>query len=302
MPEVVEIKKFADFIRRRLLGKPITSIRILKGRYKTHGPFSGYTSLHKKLPLKIVAVNTKGKFIYITFENGYILLSTMGLFGGYVYKRQDKFVFPNVLDYVTKDSLKLYRKIALNNLNVEFMSDQGTLYYYDALSFGTLRVLYKRDRVTELTKKLNTIGPDIMDENTTSELFDSRIRRNSNMGKPIGVVLLNQKNISGVGNYLRADVLWLAKISPFRLVENISKSEMRNIFDRLKELTWSSYNYKLGERLGILNSQTMIPSKYKRNFFVYNETKDLYGNDVVKEELYEGSQKRFIFWAPSVQK
>ena len=38
-----------------------------------------------------------------------------------------------------------------------------------------------------------------------------------------------------------------------------------------------------------------------KDFFVYNEDEDIHGNKVTKEELYEGSQKRFIFWVKNIQ-
>jgi hypothetical protein len=34
---------------------------------------------------------------------------------------------------------------------------------------------------------------------------------------------------------------------------------------------------------------------------VYYEDTDIYGNKITKEELYEGSQKRFIYWVKGYQ-
>lgn len=53
MPEIVEVKKYCDFIRKHMLNSSITDINILKGRYKKHKPFEGYTMIHKLLPLKL---------------------------------------------------------------------------------------------------------------------------------------------------------------------------------------------------------------------------------------------------------
>lgn len=54
--------------------------------------------------------------------------------------------------------------------------------------------------------------------------------------------------------------------------------------------------------LRFCNSKTKIPSYYNRLFFIYREEIDIYGNKVFKKELYEGSQKRFIYYVPSIQK
>ena len=45
-----------------------------------------------------------------------------------------------------------------------------------------------------------------------------------------------------------------------------------------------------------------MPNDYERDFFVYKQNTDINGYNVKKEELYEGSQKRFIYWVPKVQK
>jgi formamidopyrimidine-DNA glycosylase len=75
--------------------------------------------------------------------------------------------------------------------------------------------------------------------------------------------LLDQKVISGICNYLRADILYLSKINPFRKVKDITEKELKIIFKNSKILTWGDYD--------------------------------------VKKELYEGSQKRFIYYVPKIQ-
>ena len=45
-----------------------------------------------------------------------------------------------------------------------------------------------------------------------------------------------------------------------------------------------------------------LPNDYKRDFFIYRQEKDIYNHKVKKEELFEGSQKRFIYWVEQIQK
>ena len=37
------------------------------------------------------------------------------------------------------------------------------------------------------------------------------------------------------------------------------------------------------------------------SFFIYREDEDIYGNKVLKKELFEGSQKRFIYYVKEIQ-
>ena len=296
MPEIVEIKKYCDFIKKHTLNKYITNIKILKGRYKKHDKFEGYLTIKKSLPLKILDVKSKGKFIYILFEKDIILFCTLGLSGGWTFKN-DKFVFPKMIEYLNVKDIENYRNNSLNHLNVEFSTDKGILYFFDTLSFGTIKVI---NNSNILEKKLSKIGSDIMDISTTLAVF-TNASQDSYPAKKIGLLLLDQKIISGIGNYLRADILWMAKVSPHRLIKTLTPNEIKKIYNSARALTWGRYNYNKAIKLKIMKP-TKLPEHYKRDFFVYYEDFDIYGNPVKKEELYEGSQKRFIYWCPGYQK
>jgi len=328
MPEVVEIRKYADFLSDKFKNKKINAIKILKGRYKTHEPFELYQELTNKLPLKVLDVKTKGKFLYMVLEDDFYIFSTLGLHGGWVWlnnknenekvnnefikENVNKFQFDKMLDYVgstssnlgslsanvPEDRLNGYYKTALNNLNVQFITDNGFMFYFDSLSFGTLKVIKGED---QLSKKLNSIGPDIMDESTTLDVYKLRMKKKTIHDKPIGNVLLNQKIISGIGNYLRADVLWMCKISPFRKVKDLTDKDLENIHSNIRALTWGDYDYKQAKKLKIIKKGIKIPKDYDRDFFVYYNDEDINGKKVTKEELYEGSQKRFIYWVKEWQ-
>jgi endonuclease-8 len=306
MPEGVEVRKFADMIAKHLKHNEITDITLLSGRYKKHKPFDGFDLLRANFPLSVESVKSKGKLIYMTLSHGekiFYLLSTLGLSGGWTYKApepKEDYEIPRVLEFVGAKTLNDWRQKTLKHLNVGFhLKNGGTLYFFDMLSFGTLKAT---DSLTTLNKKLDELGADILDESTDYHSFQQQIKQSRNLEKPVGNVLVNQKNISGVGNYLRADALWMAKISPFRKVSDLEDSEIDRIFNSLKILVLGDYNIKEGRRLGFIKRNTKLPSDYKRDFWIYRESADIHGNSVAKEDLFEGSQKRFIFWCPAIQK
>jgi len=306
MPEINEIRKYADFIKDKIKKNKILEINILNGRYKTHGPFQKYNDIKKELPLKLLDVKTKGKLLYFVFENNFYIFSTLGLYGGWCYLKEgsSKYNFSQTEEeWLYFDNLKendsYYIKNALKHLNVEFRTNKGSLYYYDVLSFGSLKVIEGEE---ELNKKLKTIGPDIMESDTTLEIFKNQILKTRNLNKEIGIVIMNQKVISGIGNYLRADILYMSKISPFRKVDKLTEKELEAIYKNAKVLTWGDYDIKMAKKLKIISKETKLPRDYDRMFFVYSYDQDIHGNKIVKKELYEGSQKRFIYYVPSIQK
>ena len=358
MPEAVEVRKFADIISANVLGYKITHINILKGRY-TKKPFEGYNDLIKALPLTIDAINTKGKFTYITLSSTsgtsdtlhishisktnqkktFYLFITLGLSGGWTIKGNNKsdfakcdkcnymeqninsqnsiYTYPNMMEYNADEKQNEWFQRALYHLNVEFITDKKTktkdnshisFYFYDQLSFGTIKAIdSNNDNDNDndnanavLEKKLRELGADLMDSKTTFEIFREQIRKKVNDNKEIGNVIVNQKIISGVGNYLRSDALWMTKISPFCKVSNISDKELEVLYWSLLSLIWGNYNYKEGKKNGYIKYK--IPNEYKRNFFVYKQYKDINDKPIIKEELFEGSQKRFIYWVKEAQK
>ena len=303
MPEINEIRKYADFIRKKLNNKEIIEINILGGRYKKHGSFEKYEELKKKLPIKMKYVKTKGKFMYLIFEHELFMFATMGLSGGWCYLMNGKYTFSDVTKdyskYTPKNKVDTYIKNALNHRNVEFKTNHGSLYFYDMLSFGTLKII---DNYQDLAKKLGQIGPDIMENDTTFSIFKNRVRSNKNLEKPIGIVLMDQKIVSGIGNYLRSDILYISKINPFKKIKDLSEKELKVIFRNSKILTWGEYDIVQGRKLKILNNNTKLPSTYGRLFYVYRQDHDINGNKILKKELYEGSQKRYIYYVPKIQK
>jgi formamidopyrimidine-DNA glycosylase len=141
-----------------------------------------------------------------------------------------------------------------------------------------------------------------MDLDTKLPIFKEQILKPKNLNKPIGNVLMDQKVISGIGNYLRADILWLSKISPFRKVKDLTDKEIERLYKNSILLTWGEYDKKYAMEKGLIKKSDKLPDDYKREFFVYFHDTDIYGNPVIREELYEGSQQRFIYWVKKVQK
>ena len=116
------------------------------------------------------------------------------------------------------EKINSYIKNAINHLNVEFKTKNGSIYYFDTLSFGSLKVVKGN---IDLNKKLKEVGPYIMEAETNYELFKNQLRKQKNLDKEIGIVLMDQKVINGIGNYLRSEILYVSKINPFRKVKKL---------------------------------------------------------------------------------
>jgi len=108
---------------------------------------------------------------------------------------------------------------------------------------------------------------------------------------------------------LRAEALYIAKISPFRTIKNLSKDEINMLWDILVQLAWFYYNENKGRQLNIINNKYKLSAKYKKSgpskykpdegyFHVYRQNTDTLGNKVLKKEI----NNRTIHYVPNIQK
>ena len=120
-------------------------------------------------------------------------------------------------------TLGLTGRILCNNYKnnrVKFYLDNGKYFYFcDTRNFGTLNFYNSEER---LNNKLNILGIDFF-ENTDKEIFEyikTKMNKLRNKDKMLCEVLLNQKIFLGVGNYIRADAIYMSKLDPFLKIKD----------------------------------------------------------------------------------
>ena len=268
MPESPEVRFLADYINKFCKNKKLENIKILKGRYKNHGPPKNFNKLKRILPLKLLGVDVKGKVLFFHFEENWHIISKLGLTGWW---------------YVNEDAPEW--RNSRQNIQMSFGND--TLYYTDNLSYGTITITNDLDLVK---KEFDKIAPDIttLKFRDISERIDY-LRENKNWkNKKIEDVIVDQKVlISGIGNYLKAEILYLSNISPFRKIVDISDEEWILLIKKAKQF--------IKKQEKTLSN----PDKYMESWNVYQQKTDKLGNYVRTHQTKNG---RTTHWVPDVQK
>jgi len=271
MPEGPEVKTTVDFLK-TYVGKTINNFSVLSGRYTKKGGIENMSNI--SFPLKIKSVDCKGKFIYFTFsyENSnkkYYLFSTLGMTGMWSGK-------------MTKHT----------RFSISFSEDL-ILYYNDTRNFGTLKFVLSE---FELDKKLKSLGPDVLNCDIDCQEFKNRFIKKPN--KTIAECLMNQSVICGVGNYLKSEILYASKISPYRLIKDITDDEWHFLYFYSIAIPKRSYNLG-GATIKDYRSPNGKEGQFSRRFAVYNCKFDPNNNIIVKETTKD---KRSTYWVPEIQK
>lgn len=206
----------AWLIYNKMRGKEIKAIRAISNKINVE--------LNKLIGKRFIGFDTFGKNIVFIFDEYAIRLHLM-LYGSiHIYKRNE----------TLKKNPKLIR--------LDIVLDNYRLVVYNA---PIVEINYS----SELLKKLKKIvGEDPLRNDWNPNRAIALLKKNKN--KAIGEVLLDQKVIAGVGNILRNEILFRARVHPNRLVSDLSDNEIKNIIKISEDLMQEWFELKKkGEKI-----------------------------------------------------
>lgn len=104
--------------------------------------------------------------------------------------------------------------------------------FSDVRKFAKI-VLDDTEKIKELPE-IKKLGVDALDRKFTLEKFEEILEKNKN--KPIGIILMEQEKISGIGNIYRSEILFEAGILPGRLIKNIKGLEIKKLYAAIQKI------------------------------------------------------------------
>lgn len=284
MPEAPELRVSADFITQHCGGLAVVDIGTTgSGRYR-HSPPEGLGRFAEMLryehgPFKLQIVQTRGKFMWWHFVRGaekVALHITYGMSGMW-----------HPIDPSRSTHVGFF---------VRFCDSEGKerpLSFVDPRHFGTIKLAFD-PKVT--ARKLGTLGPDPFgpdfEYDRLLSLFESR---KSKIDPPICELMMDQRIFCGVGNYIRAEAMWRAKVYPWTPARSLSKRSWKALVDASKDVMMESY-FSQGATL-----RTYVTAHGKEGEFefnVYGRSIDASGGEVRKETDSNG---RNVHWSPARQ-
>jgi formamidopyrimidine-DNA glycosylase len=207
MPELPEIETVSRGIS-HLQGKQITAVIVRNGnlRYKIT-----QTIAKDLLDKQIKQVSRRAKYIIIELSRGYLIMH-LGMSGTIT-----------LLDSNTKNT-------PLKHDHVDIIIDNNIiLRFNDPRRFGC--VIYTEDY--QKHSLFTALGPEPL---TTEFNPTYLLNRLSNKKSTIKQLIMDNNIVVGVGNIYAAEALFMAKISPLRQGESISKIEATNLVLAIKQV------------------------------------------------------------------
>lgn len=213
MPEGHTVHRIANSFNELFAGKKLT-IDSPQGRFTASAALiSGQ---------KLIQARAIGKQMFIDFENGLTLRIHLGIYGKWRFNQLKNEELPEVQGQV--------RARFYTDKNLADLRGPTSCEIIEALE---MEVLEKR------------LGPDPLNPDDDTQL--KRFKKNIDKSKaPIGLLLMNQDVISGIGNVYRAEILYRARINPHTPGNEVTAKQVRELWKD------SVYLLEIGVKHGVM--------------------------------------------------
>lgn len=219
MPELPEVETITQYLNQCLLNQSIINIHFFwNGCIQ---PIDTNFFLKQLIGNQIIQIKRKGKYILFIFQNHIYLL---------IHLRMTGQLLLNTSNSSPTTPTKHER--------IQFQFSKHLLSFIDQRKFGRLTLFTNE---CQLHKTLNSIGIDALDKKLTIKKFIQSIQ---NTKRNIKSFLLDQSNISGLGNIYVDESLFQAKIHPESISNCIPHERLALLLKKIKIILNQSIKYQ----------------------------------------------------------
>jgi endonuclease-8 len=278
MPEGDTIYRTARALEKALGGRVVTA-------FETN--LAKLASMNDDAPLvgrTVERVEARGKWCLMYFSGDLILVTHMLMSGSWhVYRAGEKWWMPR----------------AKMRCAITCGSFVAVAFNVPVAEFHTARSLERYSMVPKL-------GPDILAGEFTAQQGIEAVaeRRATHPEDEVGVMLLNQRVMAGLGNVYKSEVAFAAAVNPFRRLSTLNAAEIERMVEFA--LKWMKVNVADGAADGIVtysgSRRTTNTSNQSDRTWVYGRIgQECRRCGTAVEMRKQGEQARSTYWCPVCQ-
>ncbi len=228
MPELPEVETVVRGLSRLIIKKKVDKV---SSDFPKSFPNAESDVDNFLVGAKIKSITRRGKAILIDLDTGYSLVTHLKMTGQLVFRSSSEAWGAGH----PSDSLVGALPDKSTRVEIQF-TDKSKLFFNDQRKFGWMKLL-PTSEVSDMPF-IKKLGPDAIDRALEDDGFIARLRRRPR--STIKAALLDQSVIAGVGNIYADESLFLAKISPIRLVGEISDRQLIDLHRTLLQVLTTS--------------------------------------------------------------
>lgn len=217
MPELPEVETVIRYLKTVCLNKPIkkVTVRLIKLLHEIEPNDFSKSFINRSF----VEIVRRGKYLLFVLDNKKVMVSHLRMEGKYIYE----------------DELNLTK----HDHVIFTFKDGSTLKYNDTRQFGTLHLFSDLDQAYA-HKILDKLGVEPFSNDMNLEKLYPLMKKTK---KPIKSFLLDQSNITGIGNIYANEILFAVGLDPETETNRITKTTAQKIIDATKTILADSIKH-----------------------------------------------------------
>lgn len=224
-----------------------------------------------------------GKQLFLVFENGLTLRIHLGIYGKWNWRT-------NI------DAKSFLNQPVVGEVRARFFTETTVA----ELRGPTVCEILTNDEVQAVEKRLgpDPLNPDKFTVEPSGEQYLRFLNKVQRSPKAIGLLLMDQAVVSGIGNVYRAELLFRAGIDPYTAGSRLSEEQIHSLWKDAVALL------KVGVKTGFMITRkelfTKNPSKEDRNFVYKRENQPCRVCQTNISIAIEAGRK--LYWCPTCQR
>lgn len=188
-------------------------------------------------------------------------------------------------------------RLQSKKLKVKSKNDYDkTLEFSDLRKFAKI-ILLDTPKIKEYKDIIN-LGVDAMDKKFDFKKFNGILDKYTKT--PVGILLMDQNKIAGIGNIYRSEILFDAGVLPVRKVSALSGAEKKKVFNSTKKILKKAVKFR-GTSDSDYRDTDGAPGGFQKILSVYNRERQKCkrcGTIILRRKL----GGRSVFYCPKCQK
>jgi len=232
MPELPEVETTIQQLKKEVLDRKIEDIWCDNKKMVKRQSYDDFKE--ELLGKKIKGVRRRAKLILVDLSEKKTLLVHQKISGHLLtgkWKFEDGKLIPR--EEILKDRVNTYIHFLLTLDNGQMLA------LSDLRKFGKVE-LWNTEKLRE-SDQIKKLGPEPLKKEFTFDKFKQVLK---NRRAPIKKTLMNQQVIAGIGNIYSDEILWEAKVNPFKPTDEISDKELKRIFSTIKSVLKNALRLK----------------------------------------------------------
>ena len=278
MPEGDTIYRAARALQKALGGKVVTGFEtgLAKlARVDDDAPLVGRV---------VEKVESQGKWLLMHFSGDLVLVTHMLMNGSWhLYRTGERWRMPR------------------SRMRAVIQTDA-----WQAVAFNVPIAQFHTARSLERSTQIPKLGPDILASDFTAATGITRLEAHAHdhPDAEVGVVLLNQRVLAGLGNVYKSEVAFAAGVNPWRAMRTVTRAEMERMVEFAQR--YMQANVADGKGEGIMtyagNRRTTARMDKEERLWVYGrqgqECRRCGATIMLRKQ---GEQARSTYWCPECQ-